>query len=167
MEASAKSAEVAAQVGGLVAEVAGWLEGADRSRLYTAPAEGDWSVMEILAHIANFLTYWSDAVVEVAAHPGQQFGRGPDDTDRTGYVLAHRNDDPAAMLSCLRDAGDHARAQLSSLPDGGWEITGIDRRRGEMPTSEIARRHLTKHLAVHFEEVKATYARVAPGSAPD
>jgi|SRR5579872_2875712 len=164
MSESPTAAGPAAQVGAQVAELAGWLSGLDPSQLNAAPAGDDWSVAETVAHVADFLTHWSDVVVAAAAHPGQPFGRSLDERDR--YVLAHRGDDLAELLASLRSAGDHAQAQLASLPPDAWAATAVHARWGELALPEIVRRLLTDHLADHVEQARAIYARVA-ASTPD
>ena len=73
-----------------VAQLTAWLAEVDPAVLYEAPSPGEWTVMELLAHTVEFLRYWPPVMAGIAAEPGLPFGRGLDDADRTGYILAHQ-----------------------------------------------------------------------------
>jgi hypothetical protein len=88
----------AEEIGTGVAQLSAWLAEVDPALLYEAPGPGEWTVMELLAHTVEFLRYWPPVVVGIAAEPRRSFGRGLDDSDRTGYVLAHGGDPLASML---------------------------------------------------------------------
>lgn len=149
------------QLGALTTGLHGWLAGLDPARVYAAPAEGEWSVMELFAHMTEFLGYWSDAAAAIAAAPGVSFGRTIDDGDRTGFVEAHREDPVEVMLAAFSAAAGHARAQLASIPDAGWSAVGVHVRLGEMTLPDMVSGHLIRHLAGHWEQAKASYAAVA------
>ena len=46
----------------------------DPAKLYQQPAENEWTIMENLAHIVEFMPYWANEIEKLAA-PGQNFGR--------------------------------------------------------------------------------------------
>ena len=152
---------MAEEIGTGVAQLSAWLAEVDPALLYEAPSPGEWTVMELLAHTVEFLRYWPPVMVGIAAEPGLSFGRGLDDSDRTGYVLAHGGDPLGVMVQELNAAGEEARATLAAIPVVGWRATGVHMTWGELTLPEIVQRVLTRHLAGHFAQAKATYDAVS------
>jgi len=154
-------AAAAEEIGTGVAQLTAWLAEVDPALLYEAPSPGEWTVMELLAHTVEFLRYWPPVIVGIAAEPGLSFGRGLDDSDRTGYVLAHGGDPLGAMVQELSAAAEEARATLTAIPAAWWEATGVHRDWGELALPQIVQRVLTGHLAAHYAQAKAAYDTVS------
>ena len=152
---------MAEEIGTGVAQLSAWLAEVDPALLYETPSPGEWTVMELLAHTVEFLRYWPPVVVGIAAEPGLPFGRGLDDSDRTGYVLAHGGDSLGSMVQELSVAGKEAQAALAAIPAAGWESTGVHMDWGELPLAQIVQRVLTGHLAAHCAQAKAAYDTVS------
>jgi DinB superfamily len=151
----------AEEIGTVVAQLRAWLTEVDPALLYEAPSPGEWTVMELLAHTVEFLRYWPPVMVGIAAEPGRSFGRGLDDSDRTGYVLAHGGDPLRSMVQELSAAGEEAQATLAAIPAVGWEATGVHMDWGELALPQIVQRVLTGHLAAHYAQAKAAYDTVS------
>lgn len=144
-----------------VVQLTAWLAELDPALLYQAPSPGEWTVMELLAHTVEFLRYWPHVMVGIAAEPGRSFGRGLDDSDRTGYVLAHGGDALGSMLQELSAASEEAQATLAIIPALAWGATGVHIAWGELPLPQIVQRVLTGHLAAHHAQARAAYDTVA------
>src|SRR5258708_8538507 len=76
----------------------GPLAGLDASKLYQAPAENEWTIMQNLAHIVEFMPYWAGEIEKLVAAPGETFARTPQDegpccalNHRGPVTLAHHN----------------------------------------------------------------------------
>jgi hypothetical protein len=100
-------------------------------------------------------------MVGIAAEPGLPFGRGLDDSDRTGYVLAHGGDPLPSMIQELSAASEEAQATLAAIPAVGWEATGVHMDWGELALPQIVQRVLTGHLAAHYAQARAAYDTVS------
>ena len=153
----------AEQVAGLVAGLRDWLASRDPAWVYTAPAEGEWSVMALFAHLTDVLAYWPGVALGIAAEPGKRFGRTLDDPDRTGAVLIHAGDPVDQMLADFANAGAQAHARLAAIPEAGWAATGLHDKWGEITVADMVRRTLTRHLAGHWEQAEAAYRAVSSG----
>jgi hypothetical protein len=149
-----------------MAQLTAWLAAVDPAALYEAPGPGEWTVMELLAHTVEFLRYWPPVMARIAAEPGLSFGRGLDDSDRTGYVLAHGGDPLGVTVQELSAAGEEAQAILAAISAVGWQATGVHMTWGELALPEIVRRVLTGHLAGHCAQAKVTYDAVSHRDAP-
>lgn len=149
---------VASAVDQQVAEITAWLSDADPALLYRPPDAAEWTVMQLMAHVTEVLRYWPDVMVALAAEPGMTFGRGLDDSVRTSFVAAHKDDSVADMVAAMREAGARASALLATIPDAGWESSGEHVAWGTVALPEVVRRVLTGHLPDHLAQAKATYA---------
>jgi hypothetical protein len=146
----------AREVEALLGELRLWAGSIDTSSLGKAPAPGEWSVVQNLAHVAEFLRYWTGQALFVAGHPNSPFGRGEDDPDRIGAVTAHADDDPVEAMSAIDASAIWLRERITSLPLDAWDVIGLHPRFGEMDIREIMERFVVRHLAGHIEQVKAT-----------
>src|SRR5437867_4465155 len=70
----------------------GPLAALEPGQLYQQPFDDEWTIMENLAHIAEFLPYWVDEVNKVIATPDYRFGRTAEDVGRLAAVRDHGHD---------------------------------------------------------------------------
>jgi len=141
-----------------VADITGWLSTADPALLYRAPEAAEWTVMQLMAHVTEVLRYWPDVMLGLAAEPGRSFGRGLDDSVRTGYVAAHKDDTVADMVRAMAEAGARASSKLATIPDAAWAATGVHVVWGTVTLPDVVERVLTGHLPDHLAQAKAAYA---------
>jgi hypothetical protein len=144
------------EVGSLLGELRAWTRTVDSASLPGAVPADEWSVVQNLAHVAEFLRYWTDQALFVAEHPNSPFGRTEDDPDRLGAVAAHAGDDMADVMSAIDSSAAWFRERITSLADDAWGTIGLHPRRGEMEVREIVERFIVQHLAGHIEQAKAT-----------
>jgi len=156
--------EAAHEIGTLVGQLRAWLAEVDPALLYEPPSPGEWTVMELLAHTVEFLRYWPPVMAAIAAEPGLSFGRGLDDSDRTGYVLAHGGDPLESMVEELSAAGEGAQATLAAIPVVGWEATGVHMGWGRVGTApdRAARPHRSLGCTRRAGEGRLRH-RLSPG----
>src|SRR5947209_19660170 len=55
--------------------VGGPLTALDAEKLYVSPTENEWTIMQNLSHIVEFMPYWANEIEKLVARPGQNFGR--------------------------------------------------------------------------------------------
>jgi hypothetical protein len=51
------------------------------------PAEEKWSVIEVLCHVDEAISYWLDEINRLVAQPGALWGRGLQDEKRLAVAL--------------------------------------------------------------------------------
>ena len=61
----------------------------DARKLYQPPAENEWTIMQNLAHIVEFMSYWAGEIEKIVAEPGCTFGRTPEDVGRLQGISEH------------------------------------------------------------------------------
>lgn len=124
-------------------------------KLYQTPTESEWTVMENLAHIAEFMPYWGNEATKLVARPGQKFGRTMDDEGRQAALCEHGHDSLAQLRAAL--PGSYARLDnvLSRLNDSDLELTGHHSRYGEKMLEWFIEDFITKHLRDHVAQIRA------------
>src|SRR5437899_2661547 len=70
----------------------GPLAALEPDRLYKSPAENEWSIMQNLAHIVEFMPYWANEIEKLVANPGRNFGRTAQDEGRLRAIKEHGRD---------------------------------------------------------------------------
>ena len=167
-EAPATSADApyAAQLRSLIDEVVAWAQGIDPELALRAPAAGEWSVTETLAHSVEFLRYWAGEATKVAARPGAPFGRTEGDPDRIAWVEEHSRDDVAGAVASLGSAGGYAIERIRAIPPGAWILTGVHPARGSMGIDQIVAEFMVQHLQAHLDQAQQAYAKASgpPGA---
>jgi uncharacterized damage-inducible protein DinB len=132
----------------------------DPQKLYEAPAENEWTIMQNLAHVAEFMPYWANEVAKLVAHPGQNFGRVMTDERRIKFISDHEHD----TLPQIRDLlpGRYAQLEkvLSSLKDSDLELTGIHVRYGEKTLGWFIEDFVTKHMSDHVVQLREAMQEV-------
>src|SRR5437016_13910144 len=81
----------------------------DPAKLYQQPAENEWTIMENLAHIVEFMPYWANEIEKLEAAPGQNFGRTMQDAGRLQAINEHGSDDLEQIRATL--PGSYARLE--------------------------------------------------------
>jgi uncharacterized damage-inducible protein DinB len=123
-------------------------------QLYASPGADEWTIMENLAHIVEFMPYWAGEFAALVARPGKSFGRTQQDEGRLGAIRDHRRD----TLDQIREAlpGSYARLDevLGSLTDEDLEITGMHVRLGEKPLGWFIEEFVTGHLRAHLGQMR-------------
>jgi uncharacterized damage-inducible protein DinB len=128
--------------------------------LYREPGPGEWSAMQVMAHMAEAMPYWARQARLVASRPdhGQPFGRTAEDPDRIAAVEQHAHDALEEMLARLRSGLAQAVATLRAIPLEGWTRVGRHAHRGEMTVEQLVARFLVSHMEEHAQQVEAALA---------
>ena len=126
----------------------------DASKLYQSPAENEWTIMQNLAHIVEFMPYWAGEIDKLLAEPGCEFGRTHDDLGRLQGISEHEMDSLSSIKAAL--PGSYARLDgvLARLKDSDLQLTGKHVRYGEKPLHWFIDEFVTDHLIGHVEQIK-------------
>src|ERR1051326_4417980 len=103
--------EIIAEVRRLPSELINWI-----------PAEGVWSVMDILCHIREFVPFWTGETLRIVRTPNETWGRDHTDTARIAAVTntpAYKLED---VLSDIRQAAQRSADALRGLSDADFAV---------------------------------------------
>ena len=133
----------------------GPLSSIDPHRLYRSPGGEEWTVMENLAHIVEFLPFWGDEVAKLVAQPGCNFGRTMDHEGRLNAISDHGGDSLEQVKALLPGSYAHLEHILGSLQDRDLELIGHHTKFGDRKLGWFIHEFITQHLANHVEQLKA------------
>ena len=116
----------------------------DTTRIYQSPSSGEWTIMENLAHIIEFLPYWGKEIAQLVAHPGLNFGRTQQDEGRLRGIAEHKSDSLAQVKETLPESYEHLDKVLRQLRDSDLELMGHHSTMGEQKLGwfKIGRAHV-------------------------
>jgi hypothetical protein len=117
----------------------------DPAKLYEAPAENEWSIMQNLAHIVEIMPYWANEIEKLVASPGQKFGRTQQNEGR---------------LKAIDEHGRDSLEQIKALRDSDLVLTGVHVRYGEKSLDWFIEDFVTGHLIAHLEQIRGDMAAV-------
>jgi hypothetical protein len=134
-------------------------------KLYESPGNDEWTIMENLAHIVEFMPYWGDQIAKLVTHPGQNFGRVQQDERRLKEIRDHAHDSLAQIKALLPPSYTRLQAVLASLHDSDLALTGVHSRYGEKPLEVFMEEFVTGHLRAHLVQMQAALDALSPGHA--
>src|SRR5437660_10872754 len=88
----------------LVRLVEGPLTALDAEKLYVSPTENEWTIMQNLSHIVEFMPYWANEIEKLVARPGQNFGRTMQHEGRIRAINEHGRDNLAHIKEALPES---------------------------------------------------------------
>ncbi len=123
------------------------------NKLYETSIEGEWTLMESLAHVIEFMPYWGDEIVKLVAQPGQNFGRTQQDEARLQAIEDHKQDTLEEAQGALGRSYRYLDKALSTLKDSDLELTGRHPRFGEQTLAWFIKDFVTDHLTNHIAQM--------------
>jgi uncharacterized damage-inducible protein DinB len=145
----------------LMALLDGPLAALDPQKLYVAPAAGEWSIQQNLAHIVEFMPYWADQISKLLARPGQNFGRTQQDAGRLQAIEQHGQDSLAQVKEALPHSYARLQEVLGQLQDSNLQLSGLHSTFGEKSLAWFIEDFVTQHLIDHLEQIKMALAAVS------
>ncbi|NWJ47723.1 MAG: DinB family protein [Chloroflexi bacterium] len=124
--------------------------------LYHNTSGVEWSIMQVLAHIAEFMPYWAGEIEKILVVPGVKFGRGIEDENRVGAIAEHGNDSLAQMTASLRAAYARLFVTLLRLTDADLDKSGIHVVQGDKTIASIIHHTIIGHLTGHLNQIRQT-----------
>ena len=121
--------------------------------LYTTLVEGEWTLMESLAHIIEFMPYWGDEIAKLVAEPGKNFGRTKEDEARIHAIEKHKDDLLETAGGALTRSYTYLDEVLSTLKDSDLERKGYHSKFGEQTLTWFIKDFVTDHLKNHIEQL--------------
>ncbi len=136
------------------------LTSCDSDKLYQRPAEDEWTLMESLAHIDEFMPYWANEIEKLVATPGQNFGRTMQDERRLQAISQHGSDNLQHIRATLPNSYARLDQVLSHLKDSDLVLTGHHSRYGDQTLEWFIKDFVTDHLSNHLEQMRRCLAEV-------
>jgi uncharacterized damage-inducible protein DinB len=132
----------------------------DSAKLYQHPGNDEWTLMESLAHIVEFMPYWADEIEKLVAEPGKNFGRTMQDERRLQAISNHGSDNLEQIRAALPGSYNRLNQVLSHLNDSDLALTGHHSRYGDQTLEWFIEEFVTTHLSNHLEQMRRCLAAV-------
>jgi DinB superfamily len=145
----------------LVELIDGPLAELQSEKLYKEPIAGEWSIMQNLAHIIEFMPYWGHEIEKLVAHPGQNFGRTAQDEGRLRAIEEHGRDSLGQIKEELPRSYAQLDEVLGKLKDSDLQLTGQHIRYGKKSLAWFIEDFVTQHLLNHIEQIRLCIKGVA------
>ena len=131
------------------------IAGKAEAALRRAPAPGKWSVVEVIAHMAEDELATSWRYRQMLEHIGTPLpGFDQDEWARRGKYAEWDLRDALELFRMLRAANVRL---LEGLTEDEWARWGTHAERGRLTVAELAR-HMTGHDARHMEQIARNLA---------
>ncbi len=133
----------------------------DASKLYQPPAANEWTIMQNLAHVVEFMPYWAGEIEKLVAEPGSTFGRTHEDVGRLQGISEHEMDSLSRIKAAL--PGSYAKLDevLGKLKDSDLDLTGKHVRYGEKTIEWLIEHLITDHLNGHVEQIQKNLSQMS------
>jgi hypothetical protein len=127
------------------------IAGIPEEMLRRRPAPKKWSVVEIIAHMAEDELSSSWRYRQMIEHDGAALsGFDQDQWARLGDYRSWNVREALEMFRLLREAN---LRMLNALPPDGWARTGVHAERGQLTVRELAS-HMAAHDMNHIEQIE-------------
>jgi uncharacterized damage-inducible protein DinB len=134
------------------------LDRADPDTLYRRPAEGSWTLAEVLAHITEARQFYARETQKVLETPGVEMGRTIEHPGRLQGIVDHGNDPPEALRSRLITSYERLVEVLRRMRDDDLNITGEHVKYGPQSLGEFIQHFIVEHDQEHVEQAGALLA---------
>lgn len=128
------------------------------AQLYQTPIPDEWSLMENIAHIIEFMPYWADEIAKLVAAPGANFGRTLQQPRRVRAIEEHGHDTLATARAELPQSYASLDQVLGTLKDSDLDLWGLHPKYGDQTLDWFIKDFLTDHMASHLEQMKRCLA---------
>ena len=138
-------------------------EGLSEDMIRYKPSENEWSIIQILSHLAEAIPYWLSEIKHVTDAPGSQWGRGLQDPARLAAVSNPEN------LSIVK-VKDEVAGLKQQVETGLIDLTEEQLREesphrnfqkfGNKPVSFIIDHFIEEHLEGHYGQIKRNLSKL-------
>jgi hypothetical protein len=151
-----------------IGERRGAIEGGEPwplSVAYGTEPESDWGPKEVLAHVAEMLTYWPEQIEAIlATAPAKDpvpFGRTAADANRIGRIGRDRSLAAGELFDGIDAAAAAFAERAAAYDDGQLGRRGLHVRLGAMTIPAIVERFIVGHLEEHVTQLDEIVAKGA------
>ncbi|WP_375088220.1 DinB family protein [Peribacillus sp. RS7] len=127
------------------------------------PADDEWSIMQILSHLAEAIPYWLGEVETVIAKPGAKWGRGLQDPARLAAVT---HTDKLAVDDVLKQVEElkyKVESRIGNLDEETLSRESPHRnfaKFGNKPVSYIVEHFIDEHISGHYDQIKRNLSKI-------
>ena len=134
------------------------IEGLSEEQMKQRPAEGEWSIHEIILHLGDSEVICYERIHRILAEDRPILYAFSEEAWARNLLYPRQNSDTAlALFKALRHSSS---ILLHMLPAEAWERTGVHSERGEMSLYDVFLT-FTKHADDHLAQIQRTKQALA------
>jgi uncharacterized damage-inducible protein DinB len=134
--------------------------GLTREQIVARPIAGKWSILEVIAHLADFEPVYVDRMKRVIAEDNPTLLGA--DQDKFAKALGYQDRDLQEDLTIIEVTRSQMARILRKLPDAALQRTGVHNERGPMTLEKLLTTitgHIPHHLKFIVEKRQALGAK--------
>jgi len=141
-------------------QLAALLRRPETAQRLRAAGPDEWSSVQILGHMVEFINYWMGSARTLAAATGEppHFGRSADAPERLAAVQHGAASDPEALLGELDRAVTAAATDIRTMTPAQRARTGIHNRLGAIAVSDAIEELVVGHAEAHLAQTQQVLA---------
>lgn len=155
-EVRARNASLDADLRALTSQVPADVLGRD-------PGGGEWTLAQLLAHLAEFPTFFAADLTRWLDDPSQPVGRTHDHPTRLAAVEEAGDEELDGLRAEMDEAFTMLADVLEGLEDRHLQAETQNRKYGPEPLTTYLDRYVLRHKAEHVEQLRATLDAVTRG----
>jgi DinB family protein len=128
------------------------LHSADDRVIRHRPGDGEWSAIEVLGHMIDKMTHWSDRVERIAREERPTLPGYDQDAEVRDH--AYQQADPARLFEHLQQQCERFAALVVMLPSSALSREGVHEEYGLMTIQQCIQAPL-ESVAAHLEQLLA------------
>lgn len=125
-------------------------------RLHTDPGNGEWTLAENLAHIAEFTRYFAADLAAQLQDEGAAVGRTHEHPDRNAAIARAKGQSLDDLRAALDTGLTELAEQFGELVDKHLDRMGNNRKYGLEPLHRFLARYVLDHKASHAAQLERT-----------
>jgi uncharacterized damage-inducible protein DinB len=129
--------------------------------LYRRPADGGWTMAEVLVHISNARAFFAGEALKVKKTPGVKMGRTKEDAGRLNYVAAHGNDSLEEIRRQIVESHETLMRAMNELTDEDLQLTGDHVKFGKQTLAHFVGHFIVEHDQGHVRQARSRFPDAA------
>ena len=131
------------------------IEGVTEAEAYTVPEPDEWTVAQLLAHIAEIHSFWMERAILITMEDNPQIARSTVENDlRVDAVEDHSRDSLDDLKVRVAAANDEAVAAVAKIDPADLGRPG--HREANPITAAGVIEYLARHVRLHAEQITET-----------
>ncbi len=128
--------------------------------LHADPGDGEWTLAQNLAHVAEFSRYFAVDLAAQLQQDGAVVGRTHEHADRLAAVAAANDHSLDELRGALDTAFGVLVAQLCEVRDEHLDRLANNRKYGPETLAQFLDRYVLGHKAAHLQQLESTLQAV-------
>ncbi|UGB31980.1 DinB family protein [Metabacillus sp. B2-18] len=139
------------------------VKGLSEKEIRWNPSTEEWSIMQIITHVAEAIPYWVREIQQIKEHPDQTWGRGLTDETRLKTVSEANVNSLLVedVLDQLASVPSFVKETLQALSSEDLEIIAPSRnpRFDGKPVEFIVNHLIVEHVEKHYHQIQRNLSK--------